>query len=49
METFCDPGVTVFAPTDDAFARLGDATLGVVLADQELPTDILTYHVAKEV
>ena len=46
-ETFCEPGdYTVFAPTDDAFAALGDEVIGAVLADQELLTDILTYHVA---
>lgn len=36
---------TVFAPTDDAFAALPDGLLDTVLADQELLTSILTYHV----
>jgi uncharacterized surface protein with fasciclin (FAS1) repeats len=37
--------LTVFAPTDEAFAALGD-TLNDVLADQALLTAILLYHVA---
>jgi transforming growth factor-beta-induced protein len=36
---------TVFAPTDAAFALLGDA-LNDVVADQELLTTILLYHVS---
>ncbi|WP_100657237.1 fasciclin domain-containing protein [Alteromonas flava] len=36
---------TVFAPTDDAFALLGDDTINALLADTEQLTDILTYHV----
>ena len=45
-DTFCDAGdFTVFAPTDAAFAALGD-TLNAVLADEELLNNILTYHVA---
>ncbi len=35
---------TVFAPTDDAFAKLGDA-LNTLLADPETLEDILRYHV----
>lgn len=37
--------LTVFAPTNDAFAALGDETLNAVLADQEQLTNILLYHV----
>ncbi|MBX9678283.1 MAG: fasciclin domain-containing protein [Gemmataceae bacterium] len=36
---------TVFAPTDEAFAKLPKATLEAVLADKEKLTAILTYHV----
>jgi uncharacterized surface protein with fasciclin (FAS1) repeats len=37
--------LTVFAPTDAAFAALGEDTLNAVLADQALLTGILLYHV----
>ena len=44
--TFASPGnYTVFAPTDDAFAALGEDTINAVLADTDLLTSILTYHV----
>ncbi len=36
---------TVFAPTDEAFAKIPKETLGAVLADKEKLTAILTYHV----
>ncbi len=36
---------TVFAPTDEAFARLPAATLNAVLNDKQRLTAILTYHV----
>jgi uncharacterized surface protein with fasciclin (FAS1) repeats len=36
---------TVFAPTDDAFALLGDDTINALLADTDTLSDILTYHV----
>lgn len=36
---------TVFAPTDDAFAKLDPATLETLKTDSELLTSILTYHV----
>jgi uncharacterized surface protein with fasciclin (FAS1) repeats len=36
---------TVFAPTDDAFAALGEETINSLLADIPTLTDILTYHV----
>ncbi|MFI0719351.1 fasciclin domain-containing protein [Streptomyces sp. NPDC021224] len=38
-------GITVFAPTDAAFAKLPKATLDKVLADKAMLTKILTYHV----
>jgi uncharacterized surface protein with fasciclin (FAS1) repeats len=47
VETLSGDGpFTVFAPTDDAFAGLPDGTLDAVLADIDLLTAILTYHVA---
>jgi uncharacterized surface protein with fasciclin (FAS1) repeats len=36
---------TVFAPTDDAFAQIPQATLQSLLADREALTKVLTYHV----
>lgn len=47
LETLSDPeaDVTVFAPTDEAFAALGEDTLSAVLADQEMLSGILLYHV----
>lgn len=36
---------TIFAPIDDAFAAIDPATLDMVLADNDLLTTILTYHV----
>ncbi|MEM6793925.1 MAG: fasciclin domain-containing protein [Acidobacteriota bacterium] len=36
---------TVFAPTDDAFAKLPEGTIEALLADKEKLTAILTYHV----
>jgi uncharacterized surface protein with fasciclin (FAS1) repeats len=36
---------TVFAPTDDAFAKLPEGTLESLLADVPALTDILLYHV----
>lgn len=36
---------TVFAPTDAAFALLGDDTINALLADTDTLTNILTYHV----
>ncbi|MFJ3983911.1 fasciclin domain-containing protein [Streptomyces fungicidicus] len=40
--------ITVFAPTDDAFAKIPKDTLDKVLADKEQLTNILTYHVVGE-
>jgi uncharacterized surface protein with fasciclin (FAS1) repeats len=38
-------GITVFAPTDDAFGKIPKKTLNAVLADKATLTKILTYHV----
>ncbi|MDO7868040.1 fasciclin domain-containing protein [Nocardioides jiangxiensis] len=38
-------GITVFAPTDDAFAKIPKKTLDGVLADKATLTKILTHHV----
>jgi uncharacterized surface protein with fasciclin (FAS1) repeats len=40
-----DGPFTIFAPTNDAFAKIPSADLDAVLADNELLTGILTYHV----
>jgi len=37
--------LTVFAPTDDAFAALPDGTVEALLADPETLASILAYHV----
>jgi uncharacterized surface protein with fasciclin (FAS1) repeats len=36
---------TVFAPTDEAFAKIPEADLNALLADKEALTKVLTYHV----
>ena len=36
---------TVFAPVNDAFAKIPEADLNKVLADKDTLTSILTYHV----
>jgi uncharacterized surface protein with fasciclin (FAS1) repeats len=36
---------TVFAPTDDAFAKIDPATIEKLKTDKDLLTGILTYHV----
>jgi len=36
---------TVFAPTDEAFAKIAKADLDALLADKEKLTAVLTYHV----
>ena len=36
---------TVFAPTDEAFAKLPDGTVESLLNDREALTEVLTYHV----
>ena len=40
-----DGPFTIFAPTNDAFAAIAPADLEAVLADTDLLTSILTYHV----
>lgn len=40
-----DGPFTVFAPSDDAFASLPDGALDALLADPELLTRVLLYHV----
>ncbi len=44
-----EASVTVFAPTDEAFAAVGEETLTAVLADQALLTSILQYHVVPSI
>ncbi|MCV7300291.1 fasciclin domain-containing protein [Mycobacterium barrassiae] len=41
------PGLTVFAPTDDAFAKIDPATIETLKTDSDLLTSILTYHVVE--
>jgi uncharacterized surface protein with fasciclin (FAS1) repeats len=46
VETLSGPGpFTVFAPTDDAFAKLPEGTVEGLLKDIPKLTSILTYHV----
>jgi uncharacterized surface protein with fasciclin (FAS1) repeats len=46
VETLKGPGpFTVFAPTDEAFAKLPAGTLEALLADKAKLTQVLTYHV----
>lgn len=46
VETLAGPGpFTVFAPTDDAFAKLPAGTVEALLGDIPALTDILLYHV----
>ena len=40
-----DSKFTVFAPTDDAFALLGQEVIDSLLADTDTLSDVLTYHV----
>lgn len=40
-----DGPFTVFAPTDEAFAKLPDGALDGLLKDKEALTGVLTYHV----
>lgn len=42
------PGpLTLFAPTDEAFAALGEETIAALLADPAALSEILLYHVAE--
>ena len=46
VETLSGPGpFTVFAPTDEAVAKLPEGTIEALLADTEKLGSILTYHV----
>ena len=40
--------ITVFAPTNEAFAKIPQETLAKVLADKKSLTEILTYHVVEQ-
>jgi uncharacterized surface protein with fasciclin (FAS1) repeats len=40
--------LTVFAPTDDAFAKIPKKDLNALLADKEALTTVLTHHVVGE-
>ncbi|MGW4800176.1 fasciclin domain-containing protein [Nonomuraea sp. NPDC004297] len=40
-------GITVFAPTNQAFAKIDKKTLAKVLANKKMLTSILTYHVVQ--
>ena len=41
------PSLTVFAPTDEAFAKIDPATIDKLKTDSALLTSILTYHVVE--
>ncbi|WP_167103676.1 fasciclin domain-containing protein [Mycobacterium sp. DL592] len=45
VQTLDSGQFTVFAPTDDAFAKLDPATVDKLKTDSNLLTSILTYHV----
>lgn len=45
VQTLDSGQFTVFAPTDDAFAKLDPATVDKLKTDSDLLTSILTYHV----
>ena len=45
VDTLNGSEFTVFAPTDDAFAKLDPATLEALKTDPDLLSSILTYHV----
>ncbi|WP_199253509.1 fasciclin domain-containing protein [Mycolicibacterium mengxianglii] len=45
VDTLNGSEYTVFAPTDDAFAKLDPATIEQLKTDSDLLTSILTYHV----
>jgi len=46
VEALSGPGpLTVFAPTDEAFAEIPAETLNALLQDKEKLTSVLTYHV----
>ena len=41
------PALTVFAPTDEAFAKVDPATIEALKTDADLLTSVLTYHVVE--
>ncbi|GAB1510845.1 cell surface glycolipoprotein Mpt83 [Actinophytocola sp. KF-1] len=45
VDTLNGSEFTVFAPVDDAFAKIDAATIGKLKTDSALLTKILTYHV----
>ncbi|MGV3743429.1 MAG: fasciclin domain-containing protein [Burkholderiaceae bacterium] len=46
VDTLKGPGpFTVFAPTDEAFAKIPKAKLDALLKDKDALTKVLTYHV----
>ncbi|HWM17213.1 MAG TPA: fasciclin domain-containing protein [Microbacterium sp.] len=45
VDTLNGDEFTVFAPVDDAFAKIDPATIEVLKTDSDLLTSILTYHV----
>ena len=45
VDTLNGSEFTVFAPTDDAFAKIDPATIETLKTDSDLLTSILTYHV----
>ena len=47
VDTLNNGEYTVFAPVDDAFAQIDDATMAQLQTDPELLTTILTYHVVE--
>ena len=47
VDTLNNGEYTVFAPVDDAFAQIDDATMEALQTDAELLTGILTYHVVE--
>ena len=47
VDTLNNGEYTVFAPVDDAFAQVDDATMEALQTDPELLTSILTYHVVE--
>lgn len=46
VDTLSGPGpFTVFAPTDEAFAKVPKNVMDTLMADKTLLTSVLTYHV----
>lgn len=47
VDTLNSGEYTVFAPVDDAFAQIDQATMDTLGTDAEMLTNILTYHVVE--